>query len=111
LRRSNAENLWLRPDLREQVGSAARLIEKGVVCWLPWMGAARLAALRVVAATEILDLTGCELALDFTGRLKLESANDFAWLMDGLWWCFRWRRGAGGEREDSAKKADLAEHN
>ena len=29
-----AETLWLRPDLREQVGSAARLIEKGVVCWL-----------------------------------------------------------------------------
>jgi hypothetical protein len=28
-----AETLWLRPDLREQVGSAARLIEKGVVCW------------------------------------------------------------------------------
>jgi hypothetical protein len=28
------ETLWLRPDLREQVGSAARLIEKGVVCWL-----------------------------------------------------------------------------
>ena len=27
------ETLWLRPDLREQVGSAARLIEKGVVCW------------------------------------------------------------------------------
>ena len=30
----SAETLWLRPDLREQVGSAARLIEKGVVCWL-----------------------------------------------------------------------------
>jgi hypothetical protein len=29
-----AETLWLRPDLRKQVGSAARLIEKGVVCWL-----------------------------------------------------------------------------
>ena len=29
-----AETLWLRSDLREQVGSAARLIEKGVVCWL-----------------------------------------------------------------------------
>jgi hypothetical protein len=29
-----AETLWLRPELREQVGSAARLIEKGVVCWL-----------------------------------------------------------------------------
>ena len=28
-----AETLWLRPDLREQVGSAALLIEKGVVCW------------------------------------------------------------------------------
>jgi hypothetical protein len=28
------ETLWLRPDLREQVGSAVRLIEKGVVCWL-----------------------------------------------------------------------------
>jgi len=28
------ETLWLRPELREQVGSAARLIEKGVVCWL-----------------------------------------------------------------------------
>jgi hypothetical protein len=28
------ETLWLRPDLREQVGGAARLIEKGVVCWL-----------------------------------------------------------------------------
>jgi len=28
-----AETLWLRPDLCEQVGSAARLIEKGVVCW------------------------------------------------------------------------------
>ena len=28
-----AETLWLRPGLREQVGSAARLIEKGVVCW------------------------------------------------------------------------------
>jgi hypothetical protein len=27
------ETLWLRPDLREQVGSAARLDEKGVVCW------------------------------------------------------------------------------
>lgn len=29
-----SETLWLRPDLREQVGSAARLMEKGVVCWL-----------------------------------------------------------------------------
>ena len=29
-----AETLWLRPGLREQAGSAARLIEKGVVCWL-----------------------------------------------------------------------------
>jgi hypothetical protein len=28
-----AETLWLRPDLREQVGGAARLVEKGVVCW------------------------------------------------------------------------------
>ena len=28
-----AETLWLRPDLREKVGSAARLIGKGVVCW------------------------------------------------------------------------------
>jgi hypothetical protein len=28
------KTLWLRPDLREQVGSAARLIEKGAVCWL-----------------------------------------------------------------------------
>jgi len=30
------ETLWLRFDLREQAGSAARLIEKGVVCWLHW---------------------------------------------------------------------------
>ena len=30
------ETLWLRPDLHRQVGSAARLIEKGVVCWLHW---------------------------------------------------------------------------
>jgi hypothetical protein len=29
-----AETLWLRPDLLCQVGSAARLIEKGVMCWL-----------------------------------------------------------------------------
>jgi hypothetical protein len=29
-----AETLWLRPSLREQAGGAARLIEKGVVCWL-----------------------------------------------------------------------------
>ena len=29
-----AETLWLRSNLRKQVGSAARLIEKGVVCWL-----------------------------------------------------------------------------
>jgi hypothetical protein len=28
-----AETLWLRPILRKQVRSAARLIEKGVVCW------------------------------------------------------------------------------
>ena len=28
------ETLWLRSNLRKQVGSAARLIEKGVVCWL-----------------------------------------------------------------------------
>ena len=28
------QTLWLRPGLREQVGSAARPIEKGVVCWL-----------------------------------------------------------------------------
>jgi hypothetical protein len=27
------ETLWLRPSLREQAGGAARLIEKGVVCW------------------------------------------------------------------------------
>jgi len=32
-----AETLWLRPDLLWQVGSAARLIEKGVVCWLHWI--------------------------------------------------------------------------
>jgi hypothetical protein len=31
---SLGETLWLRPDMREQVGSTARLIEKGVVCWL-----------------------------------------------------------------------------
>jgi hypothetical protein len=31
------ETLWLRPDLLWQVGSAARLIEKGVVCWLHWI--------------------------------------------------------------------------
>ena len=30
------ETLWLRPDLHRQAGSAARLIEKGVVCWLHW---------------------------------------------------------------------------
>ena len=30
------ETLWLRPELSEQAGSAARLIEKGVVCWLHW---------------------------------------------------------------------------
>jgi hypothetical protein len=29
-----AKTLWLRSDLRERVGGAARLIEKGVVCWL-----------------------------------------------------------------------------
>ena len=29
------ETLWLRPILRERVGSAARL-ERGVVCWLQW---------------------------------------------------------------------------
>jgi len=34
---SFAETLWLRPDLLWQVGSAARLIEKGVVCWLHWI--------------------------------------------------------------------------
>jgi hypothetical protein len=28
------QTLWLRPGLREQGGGAARLIEKGVVCWL-----------------------------------------------------------------------------
>jgi hypothetical protein len=28
------ETLWLRPDLLWQGGSAARLIKKGVVCWL-----------------------------------------------------------------------------
>ena len=28
------ETLWLRPGLREQAGSAARRVEKGVVCWL-----------------------------------------------------------------------------
>jgi len=28
------ETLWLRPDLRKRVRSAARLVEKGVVCWL-----------------------------------------------------------------------------
>jgi hypothetical protein len=27
------ETLWLRPVLRKQVERAARLIEKGVVCW------------------------------------------------------------------------------
>ena len=31
------ETLWLRPDVHEQVGSAARLIEKGVVRWLHWI--------------------------------------------------------------------------
>jgi hypothetical protein len=28
------ETLWLRRSLRKQAGSAARLIEKGAVCWL-----------------------------------------------------------------------------
>ena len=31
------KTLWLRPDLNEQVGSAARLIEEGVVCWQNWI--------------------------------------------------------------------------
>ncbi len=31
---SKGETLWLRSNLRKHVGSAARLIEKGVVCWL-----------------------------------------------------------------------------
>ena len=32
-----AETLRLRPDLHEQVGSAARLIEEGVVYWKHWI--------------------------------------------------------------------------
>ena len=31
-----AETLWLRRGLRERIEGAARLIEKGVVCWSHW---------------------------------------------------------------------------
>ena len=30
------ETLWLRGGLRERIEGAARLIEKGVVCWSHW---------------------------------------------------------------------------
>ena len=30
------ETLWLRRGLRERIEGAARLIEKGVVCWSHW---------------------------------------------------------------------------
>ena len=71
------------------------------------MHGAGLLALRRVTATEFLNLAGAELALDVSGRRQLESANDLARLMGGLWWCFGC---ASGEQEDCTEEAGITGH-